>query len=182
MNVLKQFIEEGRLIRKEWFGTDSQGRQTACLYAALTGSSNPDACPSSVMPVWMAHLTPWIDDAGSDEHWPSVVRRYADLQERWHVLTPEDWSWLEFKTKRICLAEAMGHTKDKDVLAICERVLALLDRALSGDVPTPEEFRMAARWAAAAADAAAKAASDRMIDAILDAIEARVILREVDEE
>ena len=68
MNLLQQLIDEGRLIRRAWAGTDDQGRETACLLAAISPEAgqaqNPNACPAHVMPQWLAHLTPWIDDAG----------------------------------------------------------------------------------------------------------------------
>jgi hypothetical protein len=80
------YLNSGRLIRGAWTGTDSQGRRTACLLAALSPeagrSKDPGACPASVMPAWLAHLTPWIDDAGSKEAWPGTVRRYAELAGR----------------------------------------------------------------------------------------------------
>ena len=33
---LQDFLDSGRLIRKAWTGTDAQGRETACLLAALS--------------------------------------------------------------------------------------------------------------------------------------------------
>ena len=120
------------------------------------------------MPVWLAHLTPWIDDAGTEEHWPEVVKRYADLQERWHVLSGEDWKWLEYRVKQIALREAMTHTDDAEVLKACTNIDAVLCRALEGKEVTQDE------WNAAARAANATAAADRMIDQILDAIEQKV--------
>ena len=35
MKTLEQHIDDGTLIRNGWTGTDDQGRETACLLAAL---------------------------------------------------------------------------------------------------------------------------------------------------
>jgi len=163
LETLKQYIEEDRLIRNNWFGTDEQGRQTACLYAALVGNDRPPECPSSVMPRWLAYLTPWIDDAGSAEKWPAMVRRYADLAGRWHVLTEEQWHRAEYKFRKECVLESMKHTTNEVVLAACRTVIALLDREIAGDSPTKDEWTVAAAaaWAAeAAAQRRARAAAE----------------------
>ena len=54
-------------------------------------AEDPAMCPADLMPLWMAHLTPWIDDRGTNDPWPSVVRKYASLASRWHVLNDEQW-------------------------------------------------------------------------------------------
>lgn len=149
---LSQFISEGRLIRGKWVGADAQGRETACLLAALSpevaSSKDPSKCPASLMPLWLAHLTPSIDDNGSIEKWPDVIKRYADLAGRWHILTEKDWARAEYKVKRVALKEAMKHTDDKAVLKVCTDVLILLDRASNDDIPTTAEFKTAAGAAA----------------------------------
>ena len=74
---LNQLVSENRIIRNAWFGIDEQGRATACLLATLSpeagDAENPDFCPAAVMPLWLAHLTPWIDDACTSAAWPSVA-------------------------------------------------------------------------------------------------------------
>lgn len=177
-------LSAGTLIRRSWTGTDAQGRETACMLAALVpvcgAKQSAAACPADVMPAWLAELTPWIDDAGTLDHWPAVVRRYADLASRWHILTPLAWRKLDFATRAICVREALTHVTVDDwgVRAACDRVLVLLDEAArTGDLPAAA--RAARAWAAEAARAAAAeaeeawaaAASDRIIDATLDAIE-----------
>ncbi len=91
---LDQFIREDRLIRKSW-GTIND---RACLLVALGGDEvikHPEACPASILPEWLAYLTPWIDDAGTDERWPEVVRTYARLVRASAHLTSEQWSGLQ---------------------------------------------------------------------------------------
>lgn len=146
-------LEEGRLIRHAWTGTDAEGRETACLLAAISPevaqAKAVAACPADIMPPWLAHLTVWMDDAGSESAWPGMVRRYADLASRWHVLDDDAWARLELRAKRIALVEAMRHGGDP----VCSRVLELIDRALAGDRPT------AAEWGAARASGTAARAS-----------------------
>ena len=173
---LRTLIDEGRLIRDQWIGEDAQGRETACLLAALSPEAARDgsasACPASIMPAWLAYLTPWMDDSGSDAAWPAMVRRYADLAARWHVLAPEAWERCKFRSLAIIVREAMMHTTHEPALAACRTVAGLCDRAASGDPPPEAEWRAAAAAAAAAGWRAA--AADRMMSAILDIIEAEI--------
>ena len=133
------------------------------------------------MPLWLAHLTAWIDAAGSEAAHPAMVRRYASLASRWHALSPEDWRRLDYRVRVICLDEA-DHHYDHDIYPAVsravQRVRALCSRAGAGDMPTREEWAAdpaasweAAAWARAAASGARAAASDRMTAAVLDAIE-----------
>lgn len=168
--TLRQYIEEGRLIRREWEG-EADGRHTACLFVALAGKGKrPRDCPKDLMPKWFAHLTPWIDDAGTEKHWPEVVRRYADLAERWHVLTEKQWQRLEFKVKLIAVEVAMSHTDEKEVLSSCEQVVSLLKKAIAAAAYAAADDCCLCCCCAADDDAAA----DRMIDKILDALEAEI--------
>jgi hypothetical protein len=184
---LDQFIRENRLIRKAWTGTDAQGRETACLLAALApecAKGNVIECPSELMPQWLAELTPWIDDAPSEEAWPVIVKRYAALSHRWHVLTPDAWSRLHFTVRAISLRKAREFVSASEVgvMKVIDDVLALLGRATDGGDVNANEWAAAsaAAWAAsAAAEAAASAAAwaaaaDQIITAILDAIELEI--------
>ena len=158
---LNQMITEGRLIRGAWTGTDARGRETACLLAALAPEcgtrQSPDACPAEVMPGWLAHLTPWIDDAGTLEAWPGVIRRYAAIAGRWHVLDAAAWQRAEWRVKVACVEEALCHvtTDHWGVRASCEGVLTVLRRA----VETGQIDESAAAWAASAAAVKAREAS-----------------------
>ena len=78
LNRLDKLIAEDRIVRGTWTGV-ADGKKTACLLAALSPESGEQqtatACPSDVMPVWLAHLTPSMDDSGSIEAWPAFIRR-----------------------------------------------------------------------------------------------------------
>jgi len=164
---LDLFIAEGRLIRKKWHSTATDGRELACLLYALApevGDGKIDACPATLMPPWLAHLTPWIDDAGSADHWPVVIRRYAGLVRRWSVLTDADWHRLDYQCRIIALGEARAQvTIDKwGVTAALDAVVVLLRREVAGDAPTQIEWAAATRAAEAAtwaAEAATRAAT-----------------------
>jgi hypothetical protein len=186
VNRLQSLINEGRIIRNDWSGTDEQGRETACLLAALSPEvaeqETASACPADVMPAWLAHLTPWMDDNVSEYTWPSAIRRYAACAARWPTLDNAAWRRVEIAARRACVAEAMRHTAEERVLDAHRAVLAWLD----DDMPEqPHEglwaaAQVAAAWAveaaaeSARAEAAAEAeaeAADRITDAILSALE-----------
>jgi hypothetical protein len=144
---LDTMIEEGRIIRHEW----TDGHERACLLAALSPEvardGNVGACPAHVMPVWLAHLTPWIDDEVSDEAWPRIIRRYADLARRWHRLDGAAWERARIASLIAIVAEARAHCPDDEARALSaiDRVLEWLRRG------APESERVAVRDAAAGA-------------------------------
>ena len=155
---LETFLNEGRLTRKEWASQDDAGRATACLLAALVPECGRDgsaaACPAELMPAWLAHLTPWIDDAGSEENWMETVFRFADLAASWHVLDTETWRRLEYRVKAVVVREAVRHTTNAGALSACETVIDLCDRAASGEA-IPDTTWSAARSAARSAERSA---------------------------
>ena len=159
---LNQYITEGRLIRNAWTDLDNQGRETACLLAAMSpevaARENASACPASIMPKWLAYLTPWMDDAGSDEVWPSMVRRYAAVAARWHVLTNETWQRLDYTARRIALEDCLPLAGG--AAPAVERVIALLRRAEAGAAVAGRQWAAARSAARAAAWAAAGAAAE----------------------
>jgi len=161
---LNTFISEGRVIRGQWRGTDAQGRETACLLAALAPECGREqragACPADVMPRWLAHLVPWMDDEGTAEQWPGMVRRFAAVAARWHVLTPEQWQRLEWTAKLLTVTEARQHTSDPAALEACDGTIALLQDAIERG--TMDESRRVAAYGAAdsAAWGAAYGAAD----------------------
>ena len=149
-SMLLQHIEEGTLIRHKWTGYDTQGRKTACLLAALvtqTGyDQSTDACPTEVMPSWLAQITPWMDDDGTAEAWPAMVRRYADLASRWHVLTPETWQKLEYTLRILCLDEVSRNYDTKKWPIVTDAITVirtLCVRGVNGAIPLADEYKTA---------------------------------------
>jgi hypothetical protein len=136
---LHTLINENRVIRNDWVGTDEQGRETACLLAALSPEvvehRNASACPADVMPAWLAYLTPWMDDNVSEAEWPRIVRRYAACAARWSSLDEAAWRRVEVAARRSSVVEAMSHTTQEDVLDAHRAVLAWLDSEM------PEQSR-----------------------------------------
>jgi len=160
MDTLDMMIKEGRLIRGRWTGEDDDGRATACLLSAMspaTGKAqDASVCPASLMPSFWAHLTVYINDDGTLAHWPDVVRKYADLARRWHVLTAEQWDRLDYRCRAIAVLEARKHTSDSGDLAVIDEVLALLDRAILGDAVSDQEWEVAKEAAREASTADTK--------------------------
>ena len=136
---LNTFIHEGRIVRHAWTGLDEQGRETACLLAALSPEAGEAraacACPAAVMPGWFANLTPWMDDHGSEAEWHRTVRRYAACAARWSILDNAAWRRVEIASRRASVVEAMNHTIDERVLNVSRVVLAWLDEDM------PEQSR-----------------------------------------
>jgi hypothetical protein len=154
---LQTLRREHRLIRREWVGKDADGRELACLLVALSpeagNARDAGACPASVLSPWFAYLTPWIDDAGSKRAWEAMVARYVAIVERWHTLTPERDRCLEYAVRALAVREAMRHTSDASVLAVCERVATLCEGVAAGGAIDAEAFT--AEEAAASAEEAA---------------------------
>jgi hypothetical protein len=160
--IITARLDAGTLTRRAWRDTDADGRERACLLAALAPEcgyqESADVCPADVMPAWLAELTPWIDDAGSDAAWPGVVRRYAAVAARWHRLDAETWRRLDYRVRALAVREAMRHTDHVDMLAACERVASLCERAAAGGEVGSKEWAAARETVSWAAEEAAEAA------------------------
>jgi len=117
-----------------------------------------------VMPQWLAYLTPRIDDAPSDAAWPEIIMRYADLASRWNVLSPEDWTRLEYAVRGVCVEEAMKHTDDEKALKVCASVVDLCKRTARGERVEIKTWKEA-QVMALAAETTAQAAGARNAEA-----------------
>jgi hypothetical protein len=124
---LNKMVAGNRILRGAW----TDGHERACLLAALSPEAghheSASACPSWVMPEWLAHLTPWIDDQCSQDNWDKIVGKYANLAGRWHVLDDAAWDRCHLATRRAILAEAMQHNEHLVVSSACAAAMAWLD-------------------------------------------------------
>lgn len=119
---LAKYIDSGRLVRNKWSSgsySSEEGYEYACLLVAMAprvgDRGDVDMCPVELMPPWFACLVPWLDDVGSKAAWPGLVRRFAGLAARWHVLESRDWCRLELKLRLIALQEMInGELKADD--------------------------------------------------------------------
>lgn len=80
------------------------------------------------------------------------------LAGRWWRLDDAGWQRAEWRAKRAALTEALS-VRDPD--GVVSRVVALLDRALVGDLPSPVEWEAAGKAAGKAAWKAAWKAATR---------------------
>ena len=97
-DALNNAIEEDRVIRWAW----RLDADRACLLITLApelyspGMTYGDAisrpCPSKFLPDWLVRLTPTIDDCGTAEAWPGMIRRYASAVGR-AALTLDTDAW-----------------------------------------------------------------------------------------
>lgn len=147
---LNKFIAEGRLLRGLWHDTDSDGRERACLMAAMYPACGEQAteraCPVSLMPGWLASLSVWIDDNGTNAKWLEHVKRYAAVIPDVVALPAERLEALSRQVRVIIIREAVSHvTVDEwGVRAACEQTIAALESGEHAD---------AAAYAASAAAA-----------------------------
>jgi hypothetical protein len=154
LDRLDRMIRENRVSRGEW----TEGHDRACLLAALSpeagAAQSAAACPAELMPPWLAYLTPWLDDAPSEHAWPHIVRRYASLARRWHVLDGRAWDRARIGALLAIVEEARTHASDDAVaLAAIDGVIAWLRRG------APESERRGVEDAAAAAAASSTPAA-----------------------
>ena len=103
------------IARKAW-STEENGRQIACLLATISPEAgrkkDAGACPIALMRPWLAHLTVWLDDCGSDEAWWPRIQRYAAVIERVSKLDDAADRRLQYAIRALSVREAMRHTKN----------------------------------------------------------------------
>lgn len=137
-------LDAGLVCRRAWAHT-SAGVRRACLLATLAPecgeAQSASACPADVMPAWMAHLVPRIDDCGTAAEWPRLMRRFAAALRHCATLDDEGWRRLDYRCRAVALREvpapAAGHR------AAVESALSLFDREGRGDAVTGDEWKVA---------------------------------------
>jgi hypothetical protein len=161
-------VEAGTLRQGVWNDED-EGRHIACLL----GASSPDVndvkevnCVALCMPQWLAKLTLPMFDGVPINQADAYALRYADVAERWCVLTPEAWDRVSVTFRVACIeqalaaAEAVQPTPRPDywdaVQTACGKMVVALK---SGDAAEAAEAAEAAREAAREAWAATGAAT-----------------------
>lgn len=151
MNSLETAYREGRIIRDNWSGTDAKGRQLLCLLTALANDPNvrPETCPAHLCPAWLAHLLPWIDDAGTERRWPDFIERCVQLAPWWGRMTPQQSRHLDLYARQVALLEARQIAGEST--KVVDDVLALIALAMNGDEPLPDDWTAARRAASQAA-------------------------------
>lgn len=158
--TIRKMTAAGTLRQSVWNDVD-EGRYIACLL----GASSPDVngvedvnCAALCMPEWLAELTPPLFDGVPKDQASVYALRYADVAERWCVLTPEAWDRVSVTFRVACIeqalssAEAMQLTPRPDYWAAVEAACEAMIEALKDD----DEARTS--WAAGEAGAAWEAA------------------------
>lgn len=161
---LNRFVAEDRVIR----GAFAEGHDRACLLAALAPhvakAGTATVCPSSIMPQWMAILTPAMDDGGTATAWPEFVRRYAKVLRRCSVLDEAGWTRADYRV-RAGIVRIARENATTDAHAAIDDVLALLDEAAGGGDASRNQWAAAGFAAHAVAYYAADVASGADADA-----------------
>lgn len=116
---------------------EENGRKIACLLATIApvcGKERSEAvCPSSIMRPWLAYLTVWLDDCGSQEAWWDRIKRYANVIERVSHLDDAADQKLQYAIRALCVREAMSHTNNAEAIDICQSVVKLCESVASGN-------------------------------------------------
>lgn len=171
---------EGRIIQHDWNRTDERGRHLVCALAAF-GDGDIDSaskCPAELMPSWVAHLVPRLDDGIAADQVSWFFGNLLDRVQRWHALDEAAWDRIRTGFMIFAIEDAVKRAESvqpdprpaywQKVAGACAGVVTALK---SGEGLA--EARKAARWAAAAAEAAAyrRLAETlfQLIDAELDA-------------
>lgn len=164
---LDQFIADGRLIRRDYFDRDDRGRELACLYAAMVPEcdESTEHCPADLMWQWLADCVPWIDDAGTEEQWPTVIRRFAAIMRDLPTLGEDDGErikrdWLRLHV--LPMARANCPASRTEAIAAIDGVIALYQEWHDTGVRPDDQRWDAARAAAAAAEWDAASAAERL--------------------
>ena len=160
---LRTVYDEGRILRGDWARTGADGRQMLCLLAAASPeverTHRADACPASVMPAWVAHLTSGLDDSVSLDAWPEVTRRYVETARGWNMLDTAAWRRVQVAMLIEVMCVMLPHAGAS--VGVVDAVLDLLRREAAGDVPSEEEWRASAATAVSAAPPRRSGRSER---------------------
>jgi hypothetical protein len=165
---IELFANEGRLVQSSWH-IEQDGRQLACLLGSIDPSiDSPEACPSSVMPSWLAYLLPTLFDGVSADRSVDYGIRFAKALRSGNT----DESVMR-KFLVACVENAIKSAKPVSdgqsywpaVESACADVIKLLN---TKNKPT----KKAARAAADAADAARAAAYERLFDTLINTMTA----------
>ena len=172
--AIRDMTAAGTLRQGVWNGED-QGRHIA----DILGASSPDVnsvsdvdCAALCMPQWLARLTPDLFDGVSAVQASAYALRYADVAERWCMLTPDAWDRVSVTFRIACIeqalayAEAVQPTPRPDYWAAVQTSCEVMVNALgSGDTARVDEAASAAARAARAASAEAEAAAGAAAEA-----------------
>lgn len=103
---------------------------------------------ASPLPYWLTLLMSWWTASASGEGWHW---RVDQIREGWSKLSPEAGRRLDYVCRAIAVREARTHVTDVKVLAAIDGVLALLDRAVTGETVAGNDWAVAgsAAWACA---------------------------------
>lgn len=154
MNNLDLLIAENRLIRNNWSKVEN-GRQLLCLWTGLANDPNsrPEMHPVGLCQPWLAYLIPWMNDKGTLDAWPAMVRRVAKLSHKFANLSDV----VEWQVRAACVEKAMQYTTSLDALATCDTILIVLRKRI--EVGTYQGFDEELKAACSKADAKSAAAA-----------------------
>jgi hypothetical protein len=134
---LDTFIEEGRIIRTKW----GDGKERACLLLAIAPEVRSDGrvelCPATLIPQWLARLTPSIDDKGSIDAWFGMIKQFAAVIRR-GALTLDEEGW--HRVLAHLMMSVLSRLLQHDSSGSCQMVYDLWVRELTVDKPDQDEW------------------------------------------
>ena len=83
---------EGRIIQGAWRRGGDSGRELVCALAAFGPDINSaNDCPADLMPEWLAHLVPTLDDGVAAKDVPWFSGELIARAHRWSALDADAW-------------------------------------------------------------------------------------------
>ena len=181
--TIREMTAAGTLRQGVW-NSEDEGRRIA----DILGASSPDVnyvgdvnCAALCMPEWLAELTPVLFDGIPKNQASAYALRYADVAERWCVLTSEAWDRVSVTFRVACIEQALASAEavqptlrpdywDAVQTACNARVVALK----TGDAARTAWAAEAAKAARVAAGRASAVVAGRAAEAAVLAAEAAV--------
>lgn len=145
-DTIQSYFDRGDLMRGLW---DDPGKDRACLLAAMAPivgkTRNAKDCPADIIPQWLASITIWIDDCGTEPKWKGVIGRYVDLLRRSGSLTDKQWARAELRCRMALLRVTAPYINCKQCFNVTSNVIAKAVREGWFDASQADNYNMLCR-------------------------------------
>ncbi len=162
---IREAAAQNRLVRGTWQTTSDSGLELVCLLAAASpecaANHRASACPTEVMPQWLANYAVWYFDKDARPLNESALDFASRLEQSVDFTAPQ-WRLFEVRVRLSAVRVALPHAGTSADAVQC--VIDLCERELAGNPPTKEEWR-SARWATSWAASGATEAASRSTEA-----------------
>ena len=158
----EQAMAHDQLVQSNWHDTAEDGRWLACALGVIGDDvTEPDDCPASVMPTWLAQAVPYFfDSLPFDDAKDWGLRFYQALASlKGDVPFRVYHRWMADCVLPVARDAAEATPGADDAVAANKAMAVLHARAAAGDMPSEEEWSAAESAAESAARSAARSAA-----------------------